>query len=45
MPYADNPDLRRELKNGVCLCHRCHQAVHTGILAVQLVMRFDVSDR
>jgi predicted restriction endonuclease len=27
--YADNPTLRRTIKNGVCLCSKCHMKFHT----------------
>lgn len=28
--FADYPELRWELSNGLTLCHRCHWAVHTA---------------
>lgn len=29
-PYLNYPEMRYEQKNGVCLCHKCHMAIHHG---------------
>jgi len=34
--YADAPDLRDDLRNGIALCPRCHRAVHAGNAVVQM---------
>lgn len=32
-PFAEYPELRWELSNGITLCHRCHWQVHTVVNA------------
>ena len=30
--YATHPELRYTIENGVCLCRRCHDAFHNGMV-------------
>lgn len=34
-PYAEYPDLRLDLDNGITLCNDCHRLVHQGKLEIQ----------
>lgn len=31
MPWADYPELRYQVSNGITLCEMCHRAVHKGV--------------